>query len=57
MMKRTRRELKRTAYHEAGRAVLHVALALGCEKVTIVPDYEEGFAGAATHGGEFPGAK
>jgi ATP-dependent Zn protease len=43
-----------TAYHEAGHAVLHVYLALGCEQVTIIPNYENGEAGFAKHQGEFP---
>jgi ATP-dependent Zn protease len=49
----TKAELKRTAIHEAGHAVLHMALDLGCEGVTIKPNYAKGSAGAATHGGEW----
>jgi len=36
--------------HEAGHAVLHIMLGLGCEHVTIVPD--EDSAGATFHEGE-----
>lgn len=39
-----------TALHEAGHAVLHVILGIGCKSVTIVPDGE--FAGAILHRGE-----
>lgn len=40
-----------TAYHEAGHTLLHMALDLGCEGVSIVPvDSREG---AAAHGGEW----
>ena len=46
-------ELRRTAIHEAGHAVLHIALGLGCAAITIVPDYEKGTAGTAAHGGEY----
>lgn len=42
-----------TAYHEAGHAVLQHALRIGCEAATIVPDFDEGTSGTATHGGEF----
>jgi ATP-dependent Zn protease len=47
-------ETLRTAYHEAGHAVLHYALRLDCKEVTVVPDYEAMAAGTATHGGEYP---
>ena len=47
----TKAELKRTALHEAAHAVLHIVFGLGCQKVTIVPDYSDGTYGAATHGG------
>jgi hypothetical protein len=43
----------RTAYHEAGHAVLQIALGVGCAGVTIVPDLKAGSAGAASHGGEY----
>jgi hypothetical protein len=39
------------ALHEAGHAVLHVMLGLGCERVTIVADAD--CAGASFHGGEY----
>jgi hypothetical protein len=42
-----------TAYHEAGHAVLQLALGIGCEGVTILANHAEGSAGAATHGGEW----
>src|SRR5438105_13886469 len=42
-----------TAIHEAGHAVLYIALALGCERVTIVPDHKNHEAGSASHGGEW----
>jgi hypothetical protein len=45
--------LAKTAYHEAGHAVLQLALGIGCEGITIVPNHAEGAAGAATHGGEW----
>lgn len=48
-------EIESTAVHEAGHAVLHIALGLGLKHVTIVPNYEEETAGASTHGGEFGG--
>jgi len=38
--------------HEAGHAVLQIALGLGCERVTIVPDADS--QGAAFHSGEYP---
>lgn len=41
-------ELKRTAHHEAGHAVLQLALGLGCEGVTVLPDHDAGRAGAAS---------
>jgi hypothetical protein len=44
---------KRTAIHEAGHAVMHLYLGLGCREVTIVPNPEELSSGAATHGGEW----
>jgi hypothetical protein len=40
-----------SALHEAGHAVLHVMLGVGCKHVTIVPDAE--CAGASFHGGEY----
>ena len=43
----------RTAYHEAGHAVLMHALGIGYKTVTIVPNYEDGTAGTSIHGGEF----
>jgi len=43
---------RHTAVHEAGHAVLHIVLGLGCKRVTIVPDTDS--AGATFHGGEFP---
>jgi hypothetical protein len=54
--KRPRRRIEedtRTAFHEAGHAVLMHALGIGCTTVTIVPDYDEMTAGSASHGGEF----
>jgi hypothetical protein len=42
-----------TAIHEAGHAALQIALRLGFEQVTVVPDYEDMTAGASTHGGEY----
>ncbi len=45
---------ERTAYHEAGHAVLYVVLGLVCKGATIVPNEEELAAGSATHGGECP---
>lgn len=44
-------ERYRTAIHEAGHAVLQVALGIGCNGVTIVPSGE--FAGMSTDGGEY----
>ncbi|HWX79038.1 MAG TPA: hypothetical protein VNZ02_03035, partial [Steroidobacteraceae bacterium] len=46
-------DLTRTAYHEAGHAVLHHALGIGCGAVTIRADHDAGIAGAAMHGGAF----
>lgn len=51
--KMTVAELRRTAIHEAGHAVMHIVLDLGCERVTIVPNYGELEAGHAAHGGEW----
>jgi hypothetical protein len=49
-MKRTRKQLKHTAYHEAGHAVIGRALTLHCGRATIKPDYDKGEAGhAITH--------
>lgn len=45
---------RHTAHHEAGHAVLQFCLNLGVKQVTIVPDYEDGSAGASWHEGEFP---
>jgi len=42
-----------TAIHEAGHAVMHIVLTLGLKTVTVVPDFVEMSAGAATHGGEW----
>lgn len=48
--KRTRKQLKQTAYHEAGHAVIGRVLTLHCGGATIKPNYEEGEAGhAITH--------
>jgi hypothetical protein len=49
----TAEDLPRTAHHEAGHAVLMLALGLGCEGVTIVPDFAALEAGSAVHGGEY----
>lgn len=46
-------EKERTATHEAGHAVLHLVLGLGTKEATIIPNYEEGSAGHAIHGGEW----
>jgi ATP-dependent Zn protease len=46
-MKRTRKQLKATAYHEAGHAVVGRVLTLACGGATIKPDYDEGNAGNA----------
>jgi len=45
--------LRRTAIHEAGHAVLYLALGLGCKGATIAPDCNRGSAGAARHGGKW----
>jgi hypothetical protein len=45
---------EKTAYHEAGHAVLHIFLTLGLKRVTIVPNHAEGEAGATWHGGKYP---
>ncbi len=47
-MKRSERQQRRTAYHEAGHAVLQWALGVGIKLVTIVPDYDAGTAEHAT---------
>lgn len=47
-------DLRHTAYHEAGHAVLIFFLSLGCQQVTIVPDYEDGISGFAKNSGEWP---
>lgn len=47
----TNAELKRTAIHEAGHAVVQIVLDLGCKTVSIEPDDES--AGRSTHGGEW----
>lgn len=46
-------ETERTAYHEAGHAVLACFLGIGLQRVTIVPD-DDSF-GAMIDGGEFGG--
>jgi ATP-dependent Zn protease len=42
-----------TAIHEAGHAVLYIALRLGIKAVTIAPDIDDMTAGTAPHGGEW----
>jgi hypothetical protein len=51
--KSTPDDLVATAYHEAGHAVLQIALGIGCEGVTVVPDYGKGSAGASARGGAY----
>jgi hypothetical protein len=46
-MRRTRKQLKQTAYHEAGHAVIGRVLTLPCGKATIKPNYREGEGGHA----------
>ena len=47
---RTRKQLKKTAYHEAGHAVIGRVLTLHCGRATIRPNYAEAEAGhAITH--------
>lgn len=53
MTRRQAEEDTRTAYHEAGHAVLQHALRIGCKRVTIVPDFSEGTEGCSAHGGEY----
>jgi ATP-dependent Zn protease len=43
-------ELMRTAIHEAGHAVVQIALGIGCKGVSIIP--AEATAGTTAHGGE-----
>jgi len=43
----------RTAFHEAGHAVLQIALGIGCEGATIVSNVKERSAGSSRHGGEY----
>jgi ATP-dependent Zn protease len=52
-MKRTQKQLKTTAYHEAGHAVIGRVLTLHCGGATIKPDYDEEVAGhsIADHSG------
>jgi ATP-dependent Zn protease len=50
---RTATDREATAIHEAGHAVLLIALNLGLKSVTIVPDLDAMEAGSATHGGEW----
>ena len=40
-MKKTRTQLKATAYHEAGHAVIGRVLTLSCGRATIKPDRAE----------------
>jgi hypothetical protein len=47
VMERTPEELRSTAYHEAGHAVIHRVVGMLCGGVTIEPDYEEMTAGVA----------
>jgi ATP-dependent Zn protease len=42
---RTKTELRHTAYHEAGHAVVGRVLGLTLGEATIVPDYEAGIGG------------
>jgi ATP-dependent Zn protease len=44
-MKRTKKQLRATAYHEAGHAVIGRVLTLACGNATIRPDYAEMAAG------------
>jgi ATP-dependent Zn protease len=47
MRKRTKTELRHTAHHEAGHAVVGRVLGLTCGGVTIVPNYDEMTAGVS----------
>jgi ATP-dependent Zn protease len=47
MMKRTPKQLRATAYHEAGHAVISRVLMLASGRASIEPDYDEGSAGHA----------
>jgi ATP-dependent Zn protease len=50
MRRRTRKQLKQTAYHEAGHAVIGRVLTLHCGRATIRPNYSKAEAGhAVTH--------
>jgi ATP-dependent Zn protease len=44
--RRTTKQLRRTAIHEAGHAVVGRVLGTTCGEATIVPDYDEMTAGA-----------
>jgi ATP-dependent Zn protease len=46
-MKQTKKQVKTTAYHEAGHAVIGRVLTLACAGATIKPDYDDGKAGHA----------
>jgi ATP-dependent Zn protease len=51
-MGRTATDLRRTAYHEAGHAVIHRVMGMVCGEASIVPDYDTmcgGYAIAADH--------
>lgn len=49
-MNSEQQELRSTAIHEAGHAVIQFVLGLGQEGATIVPDEDTGLDGSATHG-------
>lgn len=44
-LRRTRSQLKTTAYHEAGHAVIGRVLTLPCKHATIKPNYDKAGAG------------
>jgi ATP-dependent Zn protease len=52
-MKRTRKQRKTTAYHEAGHAVIGRVLALPCGAATIKPDFNNGIAGTSITPGPY----
>jgi ATP-dependent Zn protease len=45
MIRRTKKDLRRSAFHEAGHVVIGRVLTLDCGDASIVPDYEDGCAG------------
>jgi ATP-dependent Zn protease len=52
-VQRTRRQLKTTAYHEAGHAVIGRVLTLACGGATIKPNYADATAGRAITEGPY----